>query len=110
MKLSSIDTIIILNSLLPVTGSVDQIKLIISIKTKLNNSNKAISIVRDQQNMLVINDITEDMYIRDTNYIITLDELNLLKVLANNCNRNGWVTENSLDTIEYIINYTMTND
>ena len=43
MKLSVIDRIIVIKSLLPETGTIEQIKLILSIKKKIGFSNQELN-------------------------------------------------------------------
>lgn len=109
MKLSLVDKIIIVKSLLPETGSIEGIKLILSIKNKLNLTSDelaAVNLNTPSVGMLQLNNVTEEMQQRNTEYKLSSEEWSFLKTLANNCSLNGWVTEFSLDTIEMLINYT----
>lgn len=110
MKLSLIDRVIILKSILPQSGTMEQIKNMISIKSKIaltNLETSSLKILEPYNNMIEIENITEEMLIRSTDYKFELIELEDLKKYCSNMNSNGWVTESSLDTIEYIINYTI---
>ena len=110
MKLSVIDRIIIVKSLLPETGTIEQVKLIVSIKSKIGFSDEEINsfnIFEPYKGVLEMPNVTLEMKERSSEFDITIQELELLKMLANNCNLNGWVTTSSLDTIEYILNYTL---
>lgn len=110
MKLSIIDRIVIIKSLLPESGTIDKLKLIISLKNKVGFTNEeldAFQIFEPYKGMLELPNVTPEMYNRDVEYDITLQEIELLKELANGLNLNGWVTISSLDTIEYILNYML---
>lgn len=108
MKLSILDRIIIMESILPETGTIEQIRLKASIKNKIKLSeeeSKTVKPIRNQYNFVTIEGLSSNETIRSIDFSFTLEELELLKVFANSVNDNGWVTESSLDTIEYIINY-----
>ena len=108
MKLSTIDRIIITKSLLPETGSIDDIKKKISIKNKIGFTEEEyekFNITIPSVNMLQIDHITDDMLVRNLEYEISIDELTFLKKLAKLYSDNGWVMESSLDTIEMLLNY-----
>lgn len=110
MRLSLIDRVIIINSILPTTGTIDQVRSIISIKNKLvltEEENNSLMISVPSNNIIQIDNVTENMRLRDENYNLTLEEIELLKIFSQSVNSNGWVTESSLDTIEYIINYSV---
>lgn len=110
MKLSIIDRIIIIKSLLPETGTIEKIKLIISLKNKVGFSQdelQSFNIFEPYKGILEIPNVTLEMTERSIDFDITMQEAQLLKDLANNSNNNGWVTESSLDTVEYILNYTL---
>lgn len=108
MKLSVIDRIVITqSSLLPETASIEIIKLVISIRSKIDFTSEQLTqfnIVKPYANIIQVNAITEEMLVRDTEYDFTEAELNLLVLSANNVNNNGWVTISSLETIEMLIN------
>lgn len=108
MKLSVIDRIIVIKSLLPETGTIEQIKLILSIKKKIGFSNQELNefrIFEPYKGVLEIPDVTTEMLERSSEYDLTVQENELLKYFAQSCNNNGWVTASSLDTIEMLINY-----
>lgn len=110
MKLSVLDRIIIVKSLLPETGTIEQIKLIMSLKDKLGFSNeelKVFNISVPSRGILEISNITLEMKERTGSYDITIQELEMLRQFSNSFNVNGWITEHSLDTIEYLLNYTL---
>lgn len=110
MKLSDIDRLIILYALLPQTGTVEQIKLIRSLKNKLQFSEedlKSYDIRINDRNIISISNIGSSNSNRDISYDISLDEIEFLKLLATGNDANGWVTESSINTIEYLINYTI---
>lgn len=110
MNLSILDRIIILNSILPPTGTIEQIKTIRSIKSKLNISetDKSKFNVRfDYANMISVDINDQSILIKDQSFDLTNDELTLIKLFAEATDRNGWITESSLDTIEMLINYTV---
>lgn len=110
MKLSVIDRIIITKSLLPATGTIEQIKTILSLKTKIGFSKEELDtflIDEPYKGILEINNITTEMANRTDEFGITIQELDLLKIFAESLNVNGWVTESSLDTVEYILKYTI---
>lgn len=110
MKLSIIDRIIIVRSLLPETGNLEQIKLMISIKQKIgftSDEMDSFGIFEPYKGILEIPNATLEMTERTVDFDITIQELQLLKIFAENCNVNGWITESSLSTIEYILNYTL---
>ena len=100
MKLSLVDRVIIINSILPTTGTIEQIRTILSIKSK-------IKITVPYNNIVQIDNITDTMLLRDTVYNFSVAEIELLKLFSNSINSNGWVTESSLSTVEYLINYTI---
>ena len=108
MKLSVIDRLIITQSLLPATGTIEQIKLILSIKSKVGFSVEELEVFRifePYKGMLEIPDVTTEMLERNSEYDLAVQENELLKFFAQSCNNNGWVTASSLDTIEMLINY-----
>ena len=108
MKLSVIDRIIIIQSLLPEKGTIEQIKLTLSIKNKigfLSEELEAFRIFEPYKGMLEIPDVTTEMLERNKEYDLTAQEIEILGVFAQSCNNNGWVTASSLDTIEMLINY-----
>lgn len=108
MKLSIIDRIIIIKSLLPEIGTIEQIKLILSIKKKIGFSNEELEsykIFEPYKGMLEIPEVTSNMLERSYDYDLLFDEIRLLKIFAESANGNGWVTASSLDTIEMLINY-----
>lgn len=108
MKLSVVDKVIIMQSLLPETGTIEAIKTIISIRKKLELSPaemEAISISKPYNNIVQINGVTEEMIVRETDYPLTDGEILFLKTVSKNCSDNGWVTVASLDTVEMILNY-----
>lgn len=110
MKLSLVDRVIILNSILPSTGTIEQIKTIVLIKSKIKlteQENESLEITVPYSNVIQIDNITEDMKFRNYIYNLSVAEIELLKTFSKSVNSNGWVTESSLDTIEYIINYTI---
>lgn len=107
MKLSIIDRIIIEQSILPATGTIDKVKKIISIKNKIKfteEEQSSFNISIPSAGMIQINNVTEDMKIRNIDYDFTEDEIKLLSECASIQNVNGWVTPSSLDTIEMLIN------
>ena len=109
MKLSTTDKIIITKSLIPESGTIEDVKLMISIKNKLLITNEELAIAKisiPSANMLQLNNITAEMQERNIEYDLTASEIEFLKRHATNCSLNGWVTEFSLDTIEMLINYT----
>lgn len=106
MKLSVIDRLIITQSLLPESGTTSVIKLIISIRRKLGFSQEeldAFEITKPYNNILQINNVTDEMLLREIDYPLTSDEIALLNQLAVNNNANGWVTVSSLDIIEMLM-------
>lgn len=108
MKLSIVDRIVIAQSILPETGTIDAIKTIISIRKKLEFNQAEmmnLSISKPYNNIVQINNVTEEMTIRETDYPLTEGEIIFLKNMSKNCSDNGWVTVASLDTIEMILNY-----
>lgn len=110
MELSIVDRIIIVKSLLPETGTIEQIKLIIALKNKLGFSESEmneLAISNPSRGILEISNVIPEMNERNSSYNITIEELNLMKQFANAFNINGWITETSLNTIEYILNYTL---
>lgn len=109
MYLSLIDRIIIENSLLPETGTIEQVKLNISIKNKIKlteEESSKLSISVPSAGMLQINNITDDMKSRTIDYEFTEQEIKLLSESALRQDINGWVTPSSLDTIEMLISAT----
>lgn len=109
MKLSIVDRIIISNSLLPETGTIEQIKLNISIKNKIKlteEESSMLSISIPSAGMLQINNVTDEMKNRAIDYELTEQEIKLLNEAALRQDVNGWVTPSSLDTIEMLINAT----
>ena len=107
MKLSILDRVIIINSLLPASGTVETIKLIISIKEKIALSIDELSkckVTSSASNMLTFEEITTEMVTRDKEYTFTDKELEFLKLVTSNYSGNGWVTETSLSTVEYLLN------
>lgn len=110
MKLSVIDRIIITQSLLPETGTIEAIKLIISLKSKLEINGEEMSILKISKpynNIIEIADVTEDMIVREIDFLLTEGEIIFLKNLSTNCSNNGWVTISSLETIEMLLNYNV---
>lgn len=108
MRLSIIDRIIIIKSLLPETGTLEQIKTIVSIKNKLKllpTELNDLNINYDYKDLITIDNISDFCYVRDESYNLTLSEISLIKMFAQLSNENGRVTESSLDTIEYLVNY-----
>lgn len=107
MKLSILDRVIIINSLLPASGTIETIKLIISIKNKIALSIEEIAkckITNSASNMLKFEEITDELVTRDKDYEFTEKEVEFLKKVTANYSGNGWVTETSLFTVEYILN------
>ena len=81
-----------------------------SLKTKIGFSKEELDtflINEPYKGMLEINNITAEMVNRTDEFGITIQELDLLKIFAESFNVNGWVTESSLNTIEYILKYTI---
>lgn len=112
MDLSILDRMIIIKSILPESGTIDEIKLIISIKNKIKLTEEewdSIKISKTYGNIVEISNITDDLIKRDSYYNLIEEEIIFLKKLTSNYNANGWVTETSLSTVEYILNYS-TND
>ena len=110
MKFSLIDRVIILESILPLTGTIEQIKIVSSIKTKIKLSEEedtSLHIIKPYSNIVQIDNITSNMLERNTDYLLSEDELNLLKMFTKSVDENGWVTESSLSTVEYILNYNI---
>lgn len=110
MKLSLVDRVIIINSILPNTGTIEQIRTILSIKNKIKlteQENASLKITVPYNNIIQIDNITDTMLLRDTVYSFSVAEIELLKLFSNSINSNGWVTESSLSTVEYLINYTI---
>lgn len=109
MKLSIIDRIIILKSILPETGSISDLKLMLSIKNKIQFTEEEYSkfkISTPSYGIIQIDEVTEDMQARVMEYSITSEEATLLKRYASIQDQNGWVTESSLDTIEMLLDYS----
>lgn len=109
MKLSIVDRIIIEQSILPPTGTIDRVKKTISIKNKIKfteEEQSSFNISIPSAGMIQINNVTEDMKTRDIDYDFTEDEIKLLSECASIQDMNGWVTPSSLDTIEMLINAT----
>lgn len=109
MKLSIIDRIIILKSVLPESGTIADLKLMRSIRSKINFTNEEYSefkISVPSYGVIQIDEVTEDMQSRVMEYSITSEEATLLKRYANIQDQNGWVTESSLDTIEMLLDYS----
>lgn len=109
MKLSIIDRIIILKSILPVSGTIKDLKLIKSIKSKIEFTNDEYSkfkISIPSAGMMQIDEVTSDMQKRDTYYNFTDDEIEIMVRYAVSQDTNGWVTESSLDTIEMLLDYS----
>ncbi|WP_270633845.1 hypothetical protein [Parabacteroides goldsteinii] len=107
MELSVLDRVIITKALLPETGTIEQIKLVISLKNKIGFSREELQSLRitsPAKGVIELPHLTEDMKNRVIQYFITPEELELLKLFANAFNQNGWVTPTSLDTIEYLLN------
>lgn len=110
MKLSVIDRLIITQSLLPETGTIEAIKLIIALKNKLVFSQEELlnfKISKPYNNIIEIADVTDDMIVREINFPLTEGEIIFLKNLSTNCSNNGWVTISSLETIEMLLNYNV---
>lgn len=110
MKLSVVDRVIIAQSLLPETGTIEAIKTIISIRKKLEFGPvemESLSISKPYNNIVQINNVTPAMVVREQDYPFTDGEILFLKNMARNCSENGWVTVASLDTIEMILNYSI---
>lgn len=110
MKLSVLDRVIIAQSLLPETGTIEAIKTIISIRKKLEFNPaemETLSISKPYNNIVQINDVTPEMIVRDADYPLTDSEILFLKTVSKNCSDNGWVTVASLDPIEMILNYNV---
>ena len=108
MKLSIVDRIIIDQSILPEAGTIEAIKTIISIRKKLafNQAEMmGLSISKPYGNIVQIDKVTPEMVVRETDYPLAENEIIFLKNMSKNCNENGWVTMDSLDTIEMILNY-----
>lgn len=109
MKLSIIDRIIIIKSVLPESGTIKDLKLIKSIKSKIEFTNEEYSkfkIFVPSVGVIQIDEVTEDMQARVMEYSITSEEATLLKRYASIQDQNGWVTESSLDTIEMLLDYS----
>lgn len=109
MKLSIIDRIIILKSILPETGTITDLKLMKSIKSKISFTDEEYSkfkISVPSYGIIQIDEVTEDMQTRVMEYSITSEEATLLKRYASVQDQNGWVTESSLDTIEMLLDYS----
>lgn len=110
MKLSIIDRVIIVKSLLPATGTIEQVKLIASIRQKLDFTEQQyqeFKIFEPYKGVLEIPNVTSNMVERILEYNLSIQEFEFLKLAAQNCNNNGWVTESSLNTVEYLLNYTL---
>ena len=110
MKLSLVDRVIIINSILPTTGTIEQIRTILSIKSKIKlteQENASLKITVPYNNIVQIDNTTDTMLLRDMVYNFSVAEIELLKLFSNSINSNGWVTESSLSTVEYLINYTI---
>lgn len=113
MELNLLDRIIILNSLLPETGTIDEIKLMISIKNKLQLTEEEMQLAKinhDSYNIMTVDFDDKSILLNYMNYDLTLEELSLLSNLADNVNKNGYVTVSSLNTVEKLINYTLDNN
>lgn len=109
MQLSIIDRIIILNSILPQTGTIEQLKTIRSIKSKINISaedQSKFNIRFDYANMISVDINDPAILIKDMSFEFSSDELALIKLFSQALDNNGHVTESSLDTVEMLINYT----
>ena len=92
MNLSIVDRLIIVNSMLPETGTIQDIKVILSLKNKIGFTQTEMdqfSIFKPYNNIVEINNITSEMSIRSTNYDLTEDEINMLKRVCEMANTNG---------------------
>lgn len=113
MKLSIVDRIIIEQSVLPPTGTINDIKKIISIKDKIKfteEEQSSFNISIPSAGMIQINNVTEDMKARSIDYDFTEDEIKLLSECASIQDISGWVTPSSLETIDMLIQATKAND
>lgn len=109
MRLSIVDRIIILNSILPETGTIKALKIIKSIRNKIDFSTEeynSFKLTVPYRGMIQIDEVTEDMKKRDTYYNFTDEEIKTLSDCASIQDQNGWVTESSLDTIEMLLDYS----
>lgn len=109
MRLSIIDRIIILKSVLPESGTISDLKLIRSVKDKIKFEEEEYSkfkISVPSANVIQIDEVTDDMKVRDGYYSFTAEEVELLKRYARMQDEYGHVTEDSLDTVEMLIEYS----
>lgn len=109
MKLSIIDRIIIIKSILPDAGTIKDLKLIRSIKNKIGFTNEEYNkfkISIPSAGMMQIDEVTQDMQKRDTYYNFSDDEIEIMVRYAESQDVNGWVTESSIDTIEMLLDYS----
>lgn len=107
MKLSIIDRTIIYYSMLPEIGTIENLKLMRGIKSKIvltAEEENMIEMNKDYSNMVSINVIDILALERDIDIPFTIEEIAFLNNMANNLNTAGRVTEYSLDTIELFLN------